>query len=184
MTAAVAYVAFYAVIPVIITALMFGNRKEIWRTIVILSIIALAAEVINLTLWILRISPGFPTSLSNTMTFGDSVRLLASGLAQYLGATAWVLCILVTAQQRRMIWAFILTVVALISIVSLYLIDHPYSFFSLTVYTRWLEVLFLFLTHFITILTLIFGLLIKPRQAATPSQSVLSVSPPPQTTVR
>lgn len=183
MSAAVAFGAFYVVIPIIITALLFGSRKELWRTIVILSIISLAAEGINIVLWILRISPGFPISLSNTITFGDTARLLASGLAEYLGATAWVICILVTAQQRRIVWAFILTVVAITSIVSLYVVDHPYAFFSLTGYSGWLEVLLLVFTHFITVLTLIFGLLIKPRQAATPSPPAFNASPPtPPTT--
>ncbi len=179
MAVAMAYVTFFAIIPIVITSLLFDSRKAMWRAIVLLSIISLAAEIVNVGLGILQISPGIPTTPSAIITSGDGVRLFVSGLAEYLGATAWVLCILVVAQQRRMTWASFLTVVAAISLVSLYVVDHPYSFFSPSGYGRGHEYLLLFLAHVITIITLLFGLLSRPKRLAVPPQPSFSAPPEP-----
>ncbi|HEU4785564.1 MAG TPA: hypothetical protein VFS83_19645 [Ktedonobacterales bacterium] len=180
MTAAMAYIAVFIVIPIAITSLMFVGRKEFWRAITLFSVISIIAEVINFTLWILQIARTLPYATSGNVMLVDGIRAFASGLAEYLGATAWVLCILVAAQQRRIIWAFILTVMGVVSLAGIYVIDHPYSFFSPTGYAIGYEILIIILVHLTTILTLIFGLLIKPKQRSLyPEPAFYAPQPPP-----
>ena len=179
MTVAMAYVALYTAIPVVITLLLFVGRKELWRAIVLLSIISLIAEIINVTLWVLQTVRAVPIAPIDTVAPVEGIRFFASGFAKYLGATAWVICILVAAQQRRIVWACALTIVGAISIVSLYAVDHPLSFFPQSAYGRGDEVLIIFLAHVITILTLTFGLLSRPKRTMVPPQAAFYAPPAP-----
>lgn len=180
MTSAMAVVAVFIVIPIAITCLMFVSRKELWRAITLFSVIAIITEAINFILWILQIAHQLPYASSGDITLVDGIRTFVSGLADYLGATAWVLCLLVCAQQRRIIWASILTFIGIVSVVSVYLIDHPYSFFPRSGYALGHEILLIILVHITTILTLLFGLLIKPkRRSLYPEPAFYASQPPP-----
>jgi hypothetical protein len=179
MTAAMAYIAALIVIPIAITCLMFVSRKELWRAIIVFSVIAIITEAINFILWILQIAHQLPYTSSGDITLVDGIRTFASGLTDYLGATAWVLCLLVCVQQRRIIWASILTFMGIVSVASVYIIDHPYSFFPQSGYALGHEILLVTLVHITTILTLLFGLLIRPKQTALSQQSAFYAPPPP-----
>jgi hypothetical protein len=67
----------------------------------------------------------------------------------------------------------------IVSLGSVYIVDHPYSFFPQSGYTLGHEILLVILIHITTILTLLFGLLIKPKQTSLSQQSAFYAPPPP-----
>lgn len=182
MTYTAVYVATLITVPIAIAGLIVFGRKELWRAIVLFSVFAIVAGSINLVLWILQVAhrlPHMSPVSSGIITPVDATRVFTSGLSSYTSATAWVLSLLVSAQQRRIIWAPVLTLIGIGALVSLYVADHPYSFFPRSSAVFGYQILLVLVTCLTPILMLIFALVTRTRRVVLSAQVAAYASPPP-----